>query len=251
MYEKIVSLILALSLFLSIPGCSSSVVIPRDTVPTQEYHIDGVFLDTGEFIEYDYAGGRVKMRGPGITALNRSGHLVQVPMERIIEARKVTTPAADSTRLPGARILEVIRENNRLVKFNAAGGRYDEQRKSIGGISQGGEPIHLIMDSIREVRTDPPELLAAARIEEATEVVITPHATVIELFGPVRYHDAGRYVEGSTIGGKVTVVDFKDIRNVQVRESNSGNTVLLVLGGAVVGVVLAAYISFAKAWGKK
>ena len=60
---KIVSITLSISILLFLSACSSLERVSKENAKEEEEHIYGVWLQSGEFVEFEPGGGELKDEG--------------------------------------------------------------------------------------------------------------------------------------------------------------------------------------------
>jgi hypothetical protein len=149
--------------------------------------------------------------------------------------------------------------DQRMLKFDAAGGSYDSGTRVIRGRDAKGKPIEIALDKVERVTFRPDagdhrELVAgnpkplqkgtAWRPDGRTQFVVKTSGEVLDLRKlPSRVDVAARLVKYTPKSGTPVVIPFTDIAYLQVRDTHPGRTAWCVLGVAFLGFGIGVRIS--------
>lgn len=146
----------------------------------------------------------------------------------------------------------------RMLRFDAAGGSYDPAARAIRGHDAKGEPVEMALAKVSRVRfrtasgahresivgnTKPLQKGAGWRPDGRVQFVVKTTGEVLDLRKlPSHVNAVARLVQFPPVPGAPADIPFTDIAYLQVRDTRPGRTALCVLGvvwlGFAIGVAM-------------
>jgi hypothetical protein len=156
-------------------------------------------------------------------------------------------------------IEEIYIGDQRMLKFDAAGGSYDSGTRVIRGRDAKGKPIEIALAKVwrvtfrpdagehRELVAGDPRPLqkgAAWQPDGRAQFVVKTSGEVLDLRKlPSRVDVAARLVTYTPKSGTPVDIPFTDVAYLQVRDTHPGRTLLCVLGVAFLGFGIGVSLS--------
>jgi len=227
-------------------GCYSSQKVGKEEVFKSDQMITEVVLQNADVIIFDELGGTVHSIGNSLIGISISdGRSNILNFDSISEIRAEITPSVHPDEIGTKVITEVVKTNNRLIKFNARGGWYDDDRKMIIGVGLNNDTISFKSDLIKEIHTEKAKLIPKEDILKTPDLfiaqVLLQNSNLLITFdnAGAKYVNKHTVVSGATIHGDYVKIDSEDILYVKILKTDVPATILTTMG-VIVGILAVA-----------
>ena len=243
MLRKIITSLLIISFLNIILGCSHTVKVSREEVNLADEKIISVVYPDGKEIKFDDYGAYYIIQEPALSGQTSDGEKIRWPLKHISECRKSALPAVHIADIGSKKITEVVTIKNRVLKFNADGGRYDQVNNMIIGKRDNNAPMRLKLESISEIHVGYPELLEISEITKENsylihQVILKKDGLIIELNEKgAEFVEKKAVLSGFTSLYEKVVLDTSEIQYVKVERTDVPMTIAVTLGVVIICVI--------------
>lgn len=200
-------------------------------------------------IRFDYKNGyHYMLEAPGIAGITESGFWAVIQMKYIKEIRSTSPKIIKSKKeLRNQKIIELITNDNTLVKFDSAGGIYDNSDEIVEGLNQHGYEESYKMNSIMGCRITPPGIISKDHLflmkdQFIAEVVTSEEKLITFDEQGGMYVEASNVLVGFTKEGSLIRLNQNQIDFVYVKHPVPVATFIMgSLLGSFLGAVLIYY----------
>ncbi len=226
-----------------VPGANAGTIAPTEKIKSL------VKLD-GTLVQFDDRGGSFGLvPREAIRGTTRTGESVAIPSSDVWLVRISPPVSLSATELDTAHIMEVVLNNNSLVRFEKPGATYDKEKGEISGTCFPSKTASYALSELSSIRAKHPLSL------KLSELKLHPEKRVYEVIDK-RYYvytfdsSAGHIsfasgFFGNTIDGTSVEIPASEVLNASIERTDAAGSVVATLGLIIVIIGVAVVIAAA------
>lgn len=249
--EKALSLILLFSLSHYFSDCyiyGSKKTVPEDHGLYNET-IEMAVLKDGTSVRFNRDGGKYRIVDEAFTGTLENGTPASFGFEDILEFRQ--GPPVYDTLISSEKgiIKEVLLTDNQVIRFNSQGAIYTPANKILRGTDTEGKTHNYIRYAVKSVYYDQPDTVSREDVRKGlkkiSQVLLNNNKLLTFREPGGRYEAISEFIRGVTDKGEMVMIKPQDVLYLNVREINTGLTLLASLGAVAAGGAVLTMIVFA------